>query len=78
MISDRIIFKIDRCVNEKRRAKGLSDCYSEEEIDEYIRDLEINPWYVQENINYRKFDSKPVFQVQDQAGMFIPQPNMKQ
>jgi hypothetical protein len=43
----RFYFKVSKCDTQKRRNLGLSDCAPNNEIEEWIRDLQIDVWYMQ-------------------------------
>ena len=48
-------FRVDRCDSENK-----DECAVPDKIKEYVRDLEIQQWSVEERLNFQKFDAKPV------------------
>ena len=74
MLSKKMRFEINRCDNETRRANGLSDCATSEEIDEYVKDVQIDTWNMFEKINYGDYVGKPVYRVQDILGSYMINP----
>ena len=59
-----IEFRVDRCNNENRKA-GEPACASEQEIDDFIYDLEIDTWMIYEMADYSIFGHKPVYKVME-------------
>ena len=49
-------FKVERCIG--FTSKGLP-CHSDEEIDEYIKDVEINGWVVENNLKIMELEESP-------------------
>ena len=43
MVSQSMNFKVDRCT-QSRKKDGEKPCASEEEIDEYLYDLQVDTW----------------------------------
>ena len=53
---------ITRCNNTKRELEGLSKCYDDKTIDEYIRTLQIDHWVIEEKFDFDQYDrEKPIF-----------------
>ena len=49
-------FKIVRCNDTKREAEGKSSCKSEEDIDDYVKDIQVETWTIQNSIDFSKYD----------------------
>ena len=60
MIAKRAEFIISRCDPEKR-----TDCKSDEEIDEYVKDIAIDIWSTFEKYDAKKYHEYPVEQILD-------------
>jgi len=54
--TSKIEFRVNRC------QKEFHDCDTEENIDAMLRDMKIQSWIVNDHIDFRKYDSKPVSQ----------------
>jgi hypothetical protein len=39
-------FRVNRCKDEKRAAAGKTPCKSEQEIDDYTHDIQIETWTI--------------------------------
>lgn len=39
-------FRVNKCSNESRAAQGKTPCKSDEEIDDYVKDIEIETWTI--------------------------------
>ena len=59
MVSESLDFVIKKCDNSTR--EGKTPCKDEEHIDEYLQILEIEAWVIQEKIAFSKYDTRPVF-----------------
>ena len=60
MITHNFILNFDRCNTSSR-----TDCKSDAEIDQYIKDVRIDVNAAFQIVNYEKFGSKPVTTTQD-------------
>jgi hypothetical protein len=61
MLEAKIVeFRIVRCNDESRAAQGKSACKSKGEIDEYIRDIEIETWSIYQSIDFLEYGKLPV------------------
>lgn len=60
MITQNFILNFDRCNTSSR-----TDCKSDAEIDQYIKDVRIDVNAAFQIVNYEKFGSKPVTTTQD-------------
>ncbi len=56
-------FQIRRCNDTTRKAKGLSECYHDNHIDEYVKTIQIDHWVIEEKFDYDKHNTKPIFLV---------------
>jgi hypothetical protein len=61
MVSQNIEFRMTQCT---------SDCSPT--MDDYVRDIQIDSWAIFEKINLAQRQGKPVFQVMDLQGTWIP------
>ena len=55
MESKAFTFTIKRC-NPK-----VSECASKEEIDEYIKDIQVDSWALNEELDFNEFVKRPTF-----------------
>jgi hypothetical protein len=62
MISSNFAFQINRCIDGKN--PGVV-CKKPEEINEYIKDIEINIWRLEQNIDFDVYDNPPTFLMTD-------------
>lgn len=53
-------FQINRCDNDLREAKGKGPCKSETQIDEYIRDIEVETWAIHNTVDFTIYGELPV------------------
>ena len=54
-------FQIKRCNSTKRALQGLSECYDDHVIDNYVKTLQIDSWVVEEKFDYDQYENKPIF-----------------
>ena len=59
-----IEFRVDRC-DDSKRTKDQQACASEQEINDFIYDLEIDSWIIYEMVDYSIFNKKPVYKVME-------------
>ena len=71
MISKRIRFEVNKCSN---ATKPEQDCASPEEIEEYVKDLQIDTWNMFEKIDYTDYIDRPAYRVQDIIGSSLVTP----
>lgn len=48
---------MDKCTNKPNKPA----CYSDDAINNYIRDFQIDTWSLQERMDFSLFDQRPVF-----------------
>ena len=56
MVTDQINFKFDRCNRTNR-----NDCKSEEEIEEFLKDLKIYTYSLSFTVDLSIYDQDPIF-----------------
>lgn len=71
MIHKNLIFKVERCNNERRLSLNKSACFNETEIDNFVYDLEITNWVKQEQMDFKAFGKKPIIKVQVNTGRIL-------
>ena len=61
MITKNLKFKINRCNDEERRKKGFVFpwCYGDDEIDEFISDLEVSVFTVSKHVDFTVYETEP-------------------
>ena len=52
MRTSSVTFRVEKCVTSSR-------CKSNKEINEYIKDFNVQTWIIQEQINFEKQDERP-------------------
>ena len=62
MIVDHIQFNIKKCVQSERNEEQLP-CKSDEEIREFIKDIQVDAWIMQKSVNFEIHGEEPVIHV---------------
>ena len=57
MMRKSMKFRINRCDDQKRI--GMSGCHSEEDIDEFIRDLHVTIYTIENQVDFNIYKGKP-------------------
>ena len=72
MISKNFEFRVAKCSNERRIAKGMKECNPDAEaMDKYVRDIQVDPWAIYEKVNFAIRHGKPTFRVMDLLGTYL-------
>ena len=74
MIQKNFQFSIKKC-NPKLRKQGDLPCKSDAEIEEWIKDFQVDSWSVEQSINFEIYDEKPVYEVMKLQESWILQPD---
>lgn len=53
--TSKIEFRVNRC-----RSNQEITCESDENINKFLRDMKIQSWILHDNIDFRKYEGKPV------------------
>ena len=61
MVSQNFQLEISYCNSTERKEKNLTDCFEKTVIDKYVKDIQIDLWTVQHNIDYDRYNTEPVF-----------------
>ena len=61
MISQNFQFQVSYCNSTERKLNKKSDCHPKPDIDKYIRDIQIDLWAAEYNIDYDVYNTAPVF-----------------
>ena len=67
MYSSNLRFVVERCNKEKMG----SECKTNEEIDDFIRDIQIDQWALQMHMDFHMYDHEPIFYVNQNHGSFL-------
>lgn len=60
MVTKNLRLTVQKCSN-STRLPGEERCHSVEAIDEYISDVQVDAWVIQEMVDFKKYHTKPVF-----------------
>ena len=63
MYLSAMTFKISKCLPEDR--EGKTPCKTDPEINEFLKDMQVDMWSLNENIDWSMYHAKPVFRVED-------------
>ena len=69
MIIKNFSFNINRCT-------GKPNCKSKEEIDEWIKDIQIDSWVVQQSMDFEVYNEKPIFNDQKYLRSWLLSPTV--
>lgn len=69
MKSKNFVFAIERC-NSENAPPGVT-CKSDEEIDAFAEDIQIDSWVISEKMDFHKYDDRPVFRTMENKGTFL-------
>lgn len=58
MVAKHLQFSIRRCNRHERH--GKRPCKPDHEIDEYIKDIQVDSWVIQQRIDFSMYDIKPI------------------
>ena len=59
MVMKSMSFEVTRCKPEDRI--GKSPCKKEHEINDFLKDFQVDIWTYNENIDFKIYGEKPVF-----------------
>lgn len=59
MVAKHLQFSIRRC-NQHERKPGQRPCKQSHEIDEYIKDIQVDSWVIQQRIDFSLYEVKPI------------------
>ena len=80
MISKNYQFQIRKCnqdILDKKYGKGKKKCEKDEVINEYIKDISVDAWNVQESIDFTKYNGvRPTYKMQDKFGSWLLHPGV--
>ena len=65
------MFRIDKC-NQSRISEP---CFGDKEIMEFISDIQIDNWVLQEKMDFSLFGERPTFMVMENKGRVLLDPN---
>ena len=70
MRSKQISLEVKKCEASQRLPEELP-CHSAEAIETFISDVDINSWSLNENINFRLYNEKPVFNIMEKQKSYL-------
>ena len=60
MRQQKMVFEVNRCNNDERKKHGLSECYDDEKINDFLKNMVIDTWAIYDEIDFDKYGVKPV------------------
>ena len=74
MINKNFMFKVSKC-DQKLKKKGDLPCKSETEINNFISNIQIDSWNIQDSISFKHYGTeRPVYQTMDIFGSWLLDP----
>jgi len=61
MISMSLTFTIEKCVNS---TKNNNNCHSPEQINEFLQDISVDVWAIENNMDLSNFKNTPKYRQQ--------------
>ena len=71
MITSNVVFKIDKC-NPSRISEP---CFDDNAIRNFIYDLQIDSWVLQDKMDFSLFDVRPTYKVMENKGRTLLDPD---
>ena len=68
MQSSQGFLRISKCDNNKKKEK---DCHSDSDINEWLRDVQIDTWTVYEKMDFQKYHERPTFRIHEKHEVFV-------
>ena len=59
MFNKHVSFSIERCKN----GPNYNQCYPDDEIDEFLKDVTVDGWSLQDNLDFMSFGKSPTFKM---------------